>query len=67
MTLLHQAARRTTLSVALLAISWGFRPAQAQQSPAPRETGYTSSQDLRSFLAAGGGEENRPTVLGRLE
>ena len=67
MSLLHRTGQRTTLSAALLAITWGFGSAQAQQSPAPNETGYTSSQNLRSFLATGGGEESRPTVLGRLE
>ena len=67
MSLLHKTGQHTALSAALLAITWGFGSAQAQQSPASSETGYTSSQNLRSFLAAGGGEENRPTVLGRLE
>ena len=31
------------------------------------DSGYRSAQDFRAFRAAGGGEENRPTVMGRLE
>jgi photosystem II stability/assembly factor-like uncharacterized protein len=31
------------------------------------DSGYRSAQDFRAFHAAGGGEEERPTVMGRLE
>ena len=51
--------------VALLAVMGGIQSGHAQ--PAPNESGYTSSQNLRGFLAAGGGEESRPAVIGRLE
>lgn len=38
-----------------------------QAQTATDDSGYRSTQTFRSFQAAGGGEEDRPTVMGRLE
>lgn len=52
--------------LAALVASLGIANLAAAQ-PAPNDSGYKSSQTFRSFRAAGGGEEGRPTILGRLE
>jgi hypothetical protein len=39
----------------------------AQAQSTLDDSGYRSAQDFRAFQSAGGGEEERPTVLGRLE
>jgi photosystem II stability/assembly factor-like uncharacterized protein len=51
--------------VALAAAAGAVSAAHAQ-TPVD-DSGYRSKQDFRSFRAAGNGEEDRPTVLGRLE
>ncbi|MBI3349666.1 MAG: hypothetical protein HY020_20955 [Burkholderiales bacterium] len=61
MNRLPTAAR---LSAALLCVSMAW---SAQAQFATDDSGYTSAQTFRSFQAAGGGEEDRPTIFGRLE
>src|SRR6478672_10756277 len=39
----------------------------AHAQTATDDSGYRSAQDFRIFQSAGGGEEERPTVMGRLE
>jgi photosystem II stability/assembly factor-like uncharacterized protein len=39
----------------------------AQAQTATDDSGYRSAQNFRTFQAAGAGEEDRPTVMGRLE
>jgi photosystem II stability/assembly factor-like uncharacterized protein len=41
--------------------------AMAQAQTATDDSGYRSAQNFRAFQAAGGGEEERPAVMGRLE
>jgi hypothetical protein len=50
---------------ALFAAAGAMSVAQAQT--ATDDSGYRSAQTFRTFQAAGGGEEERPTVMGRLE
>ncbi|TFW33625.1 WD40/YVTN/BNR-like repeat-containing protein [Massilia horti] len=50
---------------ATLALAGAISVAQAQT--ATDDSGYRSAQDFRVFQAAGSGEEDRPTVMGRLE
>jgi photosystem II stability/assembly factor-like uncharacterized protein len=50
---------------ALFAAAGAISVAQAQ-SPTD-DSGYRSAQNFRTFQAAGGGEEEHPTVMGRLE
>lgn len=50
---------------ALVAAAGVISVAQAQT--ATDDSGYRSAQDCRAFQAAGGGEEQHPTVMGRLE
>ena len=61
MTLLHKA----TWLGGLFAAAGAMSLTQAQT--ATDDSGYRSTQTFRSFQAAGGGEEDRPTVMGRLE
>lgn len=57
---------RSASWLAALSATLGFlSPAGAQTSP--YDSGYVSAQTGASFMAAGGGEEDRPTVQGRLE
>jgi photosystem II stability/assembly factor-like uncharacterized protein len=49
----------------VLAAGSAISVAQAQSTT--DDSGYKSAQDFRSFQAAGEGEEDRPTVMGRLE
>jgi photosystem II stability/assembly factor-like uncharacterized protein len=49
----------------VLATGSAISVAQAQSTT--DDSGYKSAQDFRSFQAAGEGEEDRPTVMGRLE
>ena len=51
--------------LALTAAAGAVSAAQAQT--ALDDSGYRSTQNFQSFQAAGSGEEDRPTVLGRLE
>jgi photosystem II stability/assembly factor-like uncharacterized protein len=50
---------------AMFAAAGAISAAQAQT--ATDDSGYRSAQDFRAFRSAGSGEEDRPTVLGRLE
>ncbi|MGZ5199140.1 MAG: WD40/YVTN/BNR-like repeat-containing protein [Telluria sp.] len=50
---------------AIVAAASAISVAQAQSTT--DDSGYRSAQDYRSFSTAGEGEEDRPTVLGRLE
>ena len=50
---------------ALVATASVFSAASAQT--ATDDSGYRSAQNFRVFQSAGGGEEERPTVMGRLE
>jgi photosystem II stability/assembly factor-like uncharacterized protein len=50
---------------ALVATAGAISVAQAQSTT--DDSGYRSAQDYRSFSTGGEGEEDRPTVLGRLE
>lgn len=65
MTLIRRIGRGTALLALIGSIT--SLHAQTLSPPAPNESGYTSNQNLRSFLAAGSGEEDRPTVTGRME
>jgi photosystem II stability/assembly factor-like uncharacterized protein len=61
MTLIRAAFR-----LGVLCATAGFISVAGAQT-ATDDSGYRSTQDFRSFQAAGGGEEDRPTVIGRLE
>ena len=57
--------RKATLLGGVCAAAGTVTLAQAQT--ALDDSGYRSTQTFRSFQAAGGDEEARPTVMGRLE
>jgi photosystem II stability/assembly factor-like uncharacterized protein len=61
MTFIRAAGRLAALLVAAGIVS----PASAQSTT--DDSNYRSAQTFRDFHAAGGGEEDRPTILGRLE
>ena len=56
---------RAISALAVVAACGWIAPATAQR--ALDDSGYRSAQDFRAFQAAGSGEEDRPTVMGRLE
>ena len=62
MTLARSTGHLATLLIATFVAASG-----ANAQPAPPDSGYVSAQTFRGFRAAGGGEEDRPTVFGRLE
>lgn len=57
---------RAAQPAAALLTAIGMLSAAAAQTAASDST-YTSAQNFKAFQAAGNGEENRPTVQGRLE
>jgi photosystem II stability/assembly factor-like uncharacterized protein len=59
------ALLRAVVWFGALAAASAISVAQAQSTT--DDSGYRSAQDYRQFSAAGQGEEDRPTVLGRLE
>lgn len=59
--------RTTNWLGVLLAAAGALSVPATQAQTATDDSGYRSAQDFRTFQAAGGGEEDRPTVMGRLE
>lgn len=57
---------RTAMRLGVFCLAAGTMALAGAQS-ATDDSGYRSAQDFRSFQAAGGGEEQHPTVMGRLE
>src|SRR6476469_7593430 len=57
--------RLTSWVAAVLAAASATSMVHAQNSL--DDSGYRSAQNFRAFQQAGGGEEDRPTVIGRLE